>query len=206
MLQNLRLAAQLALGLMLIPFTPQVLAQPTPPWSHPLSVWVEPLSPQQHHFLSLPQQHRLAISPTQWVALLNQWQPALPFPLTLTSQESGANIRVQWVRSIDPSSLTTPVHSSDHTPFISGLTTLQHQPTGLQQATIHIALVQPSGLPRTRLALIQTALHELGHALGYTGHSPVATDVMAGHNARAFTVSQHDIALLKALYRTQQKE
>jgi len=90
---------------------------------------------------------------------LNQWAGALGNRLhyTLTSREKDADITVGWVPSF-----------SDK--YVAGLTTYS-----VGHATVEIKTV---GVPDKDIKC--NIIHELGHALGISGHSSNASDVMVG--------------------------
>ncbi|MDH4378851.1 MAG: matrixin family metalloprotease [Vampirovibrionales bacterium] len=162
-------------------------------WQHPIIVWVQPTMPA---FLSPKQVQRLRVSSEEVEQLLHQWQPALPgsIPMVVTQDAILANVRIEWMDRVEP--LSTAEGG-----FTSGLTQWQVANDGqLIGATLRIAIKSPSGQPRTKVALLQTTLHELGHALGLAEHSTQAGDIMAAHGVGSYHVSSHDLARLQALY------
>jgi len=167
---------------------------PAPLWQQPIAVWVQPEMPA-----SLPskQRQRLQLSTYELEGLVRQWQPALPagLPITVTSDASVANVHIEWVDGIEKATLASP-----NSAFTSGLTQWQVANQQLTGAIVSIAVRGPSGQPRTKVALLQTTLHELGHVLGLAEHSTQVGDIMAAHGVGSYHVSAHDLARLQALY------
>ena len=175
----------------LTPASPSTSA-PVRLWQKPIVVWVQPKMPA---FLSLKQAQRLQVSSLEVENLLRQWQPAFPSSVSieLTDQETLAAIKIYWVEVIETSLPNTA-------PFNSGLTQWQVDNNQLTGATVRIAVKGPSGQARTKVALLQTTLHELGHALGLAQHSLQPGDIMAAHGVGSYHVSPNDLTRLQALY------
>jgi hypothetical protein len=162
-------------------------------WQRPILIWVQPTMPTS---LSPKQRQRLIVSPQELKQLVSQWQPALPqrLPIIVTVDASAANVRLEWVDSIEGTD--TPANNA----FTSGLTQWKTEAEQIEQASVKISVRGPQGQPRTKVALLQTTLHELGHALGLAQHSTQPGDIMAAHGVGSYHVSPNDLARLQALY------
>lgn len=171
---------------------PSERGSPLYQWQQPIVVWVQPNMPAS---LSNKQAQRLQVSSQEIEHLLRQWQPALPngIPMGVTQDATQANVRIEWVERIESPSAAVGT-------FTSGLTQWKVENHQLIGATVRIAVKGPSGQPRTKVALLQTTLHELGHALGLAQHSTQAGDIMAAHGVGSYHVSSNDLARLQALY------
>jgi tetratricopeptide (TPR) repeat protein len=119
---------------------------------------------------------------------------------SFVSNPSAANIDCKWVG--DASLVRTPAEGGD-------ANILANVGAGLQHVTITI-LTKPerTPAPTTTNSIYATALHEVGHSLGITGHSPNPNDIMFSSvpdviNARHLT--QRDSNTLAHLYRSDVK-
>ena len=76
----------------------------------------------------------------------------------------------------------------------------------LDQSTIYLSYQRPHDYAEGSLSYYEqyrSAVHELGHALGYNGHSPSSTDIMYAYNNESntnYTLTTNDIAHLKQVY------
>ena len=101
-----------------------------------------------------------------------------------------ANVHVTFVDSSDPDIL-----SSSGEQAVTQLQWIE----GTPRDTLFDALVKiRAGLPEKQVASI--AAHEIGHALGITGHSDDPSDLMAARFQAGASVSQRDADTLAFLY------
>jgi predicted Zn-dependent protease len=128
----------------------------------------------------------------RWVKLMiqavNEWKAY--FPLELTEQKEGAGI------FIDRASIPIRFPPTERVRFADTRFVLYKENSVLRhQMTVRI---QPN---RPDLSLLAAARHELGHALGIWGHSPLETDVMYFSQVQnPPVISARDINTLKRVY------
>jgi predicted Zn-dependent protease len=122
------------------------------------------------------------------IQAVNEWKAY--FPLELTDQKEGAGI------VIDRSSIPLKFPPTERVRFADTRFTLYTENSVLRHR-VRIR-IQPN---RPELSLLAAARHELGHALGIWGHSPLETDVMYFSQVRTPpTISARDINTLKRVY------
>jgi predicted Zn-dependent protease len=176
-------------------------------WSRfPVKVYVQPVDQATNQPVNQYEHDRAQA----WVAAVTQavqdWTPYLP--LAIVASPVGADIQV--LRTVPPlqrpspgaaggasgSPLTLPRVRSAETRYELFLDRPAHAPARLtHRFTVKLSPNQP---PAYTLA---TARHELGHAIGIWGHSPVATDVMYFAQVQSPpTISDRDVNTLKRIY------
>ncbi|MFN8657246.1 MAG: tetratricopeptide repeat protein [Candidatus Obscuribacterales bacterium] len=118
---------------------------------------------------------------------------------SLVQDPSQANIYCEWTN--DPRKVVEPGH-----PVEGGITKLNAQPmpdgsAGITGARVTI-LTNRGGAPLNNDDMKRVCLHEVGHALGLSGHSSVNTDIMffSETMGMAPVLSQRDAATIKRLY------
>lgn len=85
--------------------------------------------------------------------------------------------------------------------MIAGITNFNYKNDKLEYAWINFASYDMNNKFRSEDALYSTALHEIGHALGISGHSINKNDVMYPVTKHTKTqISQNDINTLKLIY------
>ena len=167
-------------------------------WSRfPVKVYVQPVDPAANQSVN-PYDHDRAQA---WVTAVTQavqdWTPFLP--LAIVPSPVGADIQV--LRTVPPlqqaSGGTSPPRvRSAETRYKLFVDRPANAPARLtHRFTVKLS---PNQTPAYTLA---TARHELGHAIGIWGHSPVKTDVM--YFAQVSTppaISSRDLNTLKRIY------
>ena len=85
--------------------------------------------------------------------------------------------------------------------MIAGVTKFEYNKDKLKYAQINFASYDMNNKFRTESALYSTALHEIGHALGISGHSVNKEDVMYPVTQHTESkISKNDISTLKLIY------
>lgn len=90
---------------------------------------------------------------------------------------------------------------ADEEQFVAGLTNNFSSGHDIQSSTIKL-LTQKDGIKFSSAFVYNTALHEIGHALGINGHSDNRADVMYPETQAStmMTLSSRDMATLKIMY------
>lgn len=119
---------------------------------------------------------------------------AVSYQLVATAQ--AADIDCRWVG--DPSQVRTPAEGGD-------ANILANVGRGLRHVTITL-LIRPemTNLAVATNTIYATALHEVGHSLGITGHSPAPNDIMFSSVTTATNprhLTDRDVNTLAHLYR-----
>jgi len=68
------------------------------------------------------------------------------------------------------------------------------------QSVMFVASTHANGTNRTSAQIRNTTLHELGHVMGYAGHSSSSTDVMGSSATSIQTLTPRDIGHLRQVY------
>ncbi len=146
-------------------------------WSRfPVKVYVQPADLRSQTWVNLMTQ------------AVNEWKAY--FPLELVDRRDSADI------FIDRASIPIRFPPTERVRFADTRFELYQQESVLRHlVTIRI---QPN---RPDLSLLAAARHELGHALGIWGHSPLETDVMYFSQVRTPPpISARDVNTLKRVY------
>lgn len=118
---------------------------------------------------------------------IQEW--SIYLPLQVVSDSNSADITVQWS---DPNlGLTGRIRSAEtrYELYVNQFGILSHRFT---------IFIRPRNIPKSLLAAIR---HELGHALGIWGHSPLETDALYFSQVRnPPKVSVRDVNTLKRVY------
>jgi predicted Zn-dependent protease len=149
-------------------------------WSHfPVQVLVEPAS------TSMPLiQQKWPAAVTQ---VIQEWQTY--FPLGMTTDPTQADIVIAAIDPQQPSQGRVRSAETRYRLYIDGQNRLAHR------CTIQIRVQQ------TQAYISAAVRHELGHALGIWGHSPIASDALYFSQVRTpATISVRDINTLKRVY------
>lgn len=113
---------------------------------------------------------------------LNEWQKRTGFiTFKLVESPNSSNIDVVFKE------LPKNDCNENGCPYVIGLA--EHTITGgdkLDKMTVTIYKTNPFGDDFFETEIYHTALHELGHALGIMGHSPVKSDVMYSNNKEIY--------------------
>lgn len=129
---------------------------------------------------------------------LSEWLSALDNQLkaVYVNQPSQADIRVEWVNQLDKSGF----QDKDVRTFHAGLTTPRFEEQQLKQMRVRIATLDVDGKPQSNSMMQTIITHELGHALGITGHSPDSKDLMHFRSIPDSHLSPRDKATIRLLY------
>lgn len=128
---------------------------------------------------------------SEWEALA-----ALPFTYVYTAQPTPADIVVRWVN--DPQPGDPEEHDSIRR---VGTCRAEVQDGYLTGQTLTFSLHETaSPEPLSEQRLYAVALHEVGHSLGMSGHSPHPQDVMY-HASHASELSARDLATVQQVMR-----
>lgn len=129
---------------------------------------------------------------------LNDWLGALDNQLKAiyVNQPNQADIRIEWANQLDKNGFKNAQVQTFH----AGLTTPRFEGKQLKHMRVRIATLDINGKPQNN-ALMQTIItHELGHALGITGHSPDSKDLMHFRSIANSSLTARDKATIRLLY------
>lgn len=146
-------------------------------WSRfPVKVYIQPADQRSQTWVNLMTQ------------AVNEWK--VYFPLELVDRQDSADIL------IDRSSIPIRFPLTGQVRFADTRFELYEQQSILRhRVTVRIQLNRPD------LSLLAAARHELGHAIGIWGHSPLETDVMYFSQVRTPPpISARDVNTLKRVY------
>lgn len=146
-------------------------------WSRfPVKVYVQPADARSQNWVNLMMQ------------AIEEWKQY--FPLELVDRQTEADI------SIDRSSIPLRFPPTERVRFADTRFELFEQ-NGILRHRMTIR-IQPN---RPDLSLLAAARHEIGHALGIWGHSPLESDVMFFSQVRTPPkISVRDVNTLKRVY------
>ncbi|MBR1908796.1 tetratricopeptide repeat protein [bacterium] len=93
------------------------------------------------------------------------------------------------------------IENAESDQFIAGLTNNFSSGKYIQSSTIQL-LTEKNGVNLSSTSVYNTALHEIGHALGINGHSQNRDDVMFAQtqSSRTAALTARDLATLKIMY------
>ena len=136
--------------------------------------------------------------PAMVMEAFQTWKTALdlPFRYEETSDPASAHIQVSWHTQLDKVGLEEPYEQKGDK---LGFCTNRHQGKLLTEQKLYLALQTPEGKPLSNEYLQNVALHETGHSIGLTKHSPSPLDVMY-RSSTLGQLSKRDIATARALY------
>ncbi len=146
-------------------------------WSQfPITVYIDPPNvPEAQAWMAAAQQ------------AVAEWQAYLP--LELVTQAETADITIQATRPIERPGQRVRAAETSYELYIDSENHLAHRCT---------VIVRPTQVPKFVLATLR---HELGHALGIWGHSPVATDALYfAQVAEPPLISARDVQTLIQVY------
>lgn len=154
----------------------------------------------------IPQQYFSSIQKA-----LNTWIANLDVPISyrIINDYNKADLKIVFVPKISEA-----LQSNGETHISYGVTSPQIQNNKLISMEIKLRTLRSDSQQFTNIEIYNTALHELGHALGVMGHSfnkndvmyPLTNDIEAGdlpytYKIRRLKLSQKDINTMRLLYR-----
>lgn len=191
---------------------PPSLAQWTAPAGPPMGDYFEAVQPTELGYLvwsQFPVQVYIQPAATDvrtqaWVAAVRQavteWTDYLPLSLTDDSETAGIKIlrtapAIQRLRQTPESPLGLPRIQTAETRYQF---LRQHSQGSIQLVQQFTVQLSPN---QTADYMLAAARHELGHALGIWGHSPLQTDALYFSQVRRpAAISARDISTLKRIY------
>ena len=120
----------------------------------------------------------------------------------VTTDLNNANIVVKFVPAI-----SSGEDSNGEKGSIGGLTRPYYSGCVFKYSDIKLTTIRAAdSIPYNDFEMYNTALHELGHALGISGHSPAVSDVMyaiasPNANTQRLSLSSRDVNTIKLLYK-----
>lgn len=122
---------------------------------------------------------------------LKTWQLAMKNKIRFISVSSAdnADIKIDWVEKFEG-------HRIGENPFVS-------LKDVILRSDVTISTIMPDGVPKTPGELYRVTLHEMGHVLGFQGHSPYKEDAMyyalnkENYNS---VLTQRDVDTMRMLY------
>jgi tetratricopeptide (TPR) repeat protein len=151
--------------------------------SFPLNVYIEPKR----------QKNAVKLAFEQWQKKSNN---LVNFKFTDSSEN--AQITVDFKDKLET--------STQKTSYIAGYSKPYYQGKYIIKSEIHLLSINPeTKLPLNDNFITSTALHEIGHSLGFKGHSPNKDDVMYGFTSFIkINLTKRDLNTLNLFYKTDQ--
>ena len=112
------------------------------------------------------------------------------------SSPEEADIRVFWLDTID----TRGNVSDTGTTYTAGITQSNIDKDILRYMEVRIATRDVEGEAQSSTMIHAVAVHELGHAMGLSGHTPVEGDIMYARNQGVVVPSKRDLNTIILLY------
>lgn len=124
------------------------------------------------------------------------WQSKSKGAVSFTFVDAAANADIECAWSSDPSALSSPAEGGE-AKVTTGV-------DGIRHVQIHVLTEnQKVGIGEVPLSQVkETCLHEIGHSLGISGHSPDPDDVMFHTACGTKDLTERDINTLLHLYRS----
>ena len=166
-------------------------------WSSPPTLYVEKREQSSSFYF----ESGVNSAKTQWSSVLN-----IAFS---TEDKDNADIKVYGLTPDDYLDMTKTIWPDSWTglctnlPSERGYAVYQENIKLIKEmvyANVYIIYRPEDTSPRTENETKKTVVHELGHALGYKGHSPTATDVMYSGSHSQFILSSNEINHLYQIY------
>jgi len=135
----------------------------------------------------------------------NSYKKVVEAAFTTYNNSFNGLISFSFVENPDNSQIkvTFPsrIESSESDQFIAGLTNNFSSGKYIQSSTIQL-LTEKNGVNLSSTSVYNTALHEIGHALGINGHSQNRDDIMFAQtqSGRTASLTSRDLATLKIMY------
>lgn len=131
----------------------------------------------------------------------DQWQDKTSKLVSFTYVDSpeNAGITAKFVDKMENSSTKKSYEAGDSKPYYQG--------NKIIKSEIRILAKDPeTGGPIENSYIMATALHEMGHSLGFVGHSPKAEDVMSARSdSPKITLTTRDINTMCLFYKVDKK-
>jgi len=146
---------------------------------------------------------RVYIEPTKQkpaaLQAFNEWQQKTNNLVSFVYQNSpnNAQITIDFKNKLETTSTKDSYIAGHSKPFYQG--------DNIIKSEVEILTVDPSGKEIPNEDLVFTIIHELGHTLGFNGHSPKETDVMFARANGVKTLSLRDINTMNLLYKLDKK-
>lgn len=133
------------------------------------------------------------------LSALNEWVTASAGRISfrLVQSPAEADIVCRWTDRAAPG-------TSDEAGYTES--TLMQEPSatefGIMNRSVVTILTHDYGRPLSENDIRKVCLHELGHALGYQGHSPFSSDIMyqCDTPSQGYRLSARDVASIRNLY------